>query len=362
MKKKNILKIFSSILGIFSIVGLFVCSIFIYDHSKKSTSVNATISTETFDENLLSNSFTSEYIYVAQNGNEVTMNISGNYSLVGHTRITYNDANDTTKVELFYYLSFSGEYSVLSYLGNDTYATYDDGDNNLLSTYVFFPVNSSFGEFKGLFDIKTLGIKNGHIIFYLYVNGDLYPLLISGVTSNSINNSNGIILDKTLSLYGDFTRENFGNVSESLGSVFSFNYDFDISQYSSGYADGYAQGYQEAMQKYENQLQNEKSESYQQGFEAGIADQYQQDQIQITNSYNNGYSDGYQEGFSADSTATSIFSGILQVGLVPINFFLAIFNFDILGINISAFIRALFTVLITIIVIKFVIGSGGKGD
>lgn len=85
-----------------------------------------------------------------------------------------------------------------------------------------------------------------------------------------------------------------------------------------------------------------------------------------TTGYNNGYSVGYQagyeQGYSTDSTVTSIFSGILQVALVPINFFLAIFNFEILGINLSGFIRALFTIAITVIIIRTIFGGKGASD
>ena len=98
---------------------------------------------------------------------------------------------------------------------------------------------------------------------------------------------------------------------------------------------------------------------YNDGYSAGNS-------IGEENGYNSGYSagyqDGYNQGYSTDSTVTSIFSGILQVGLVPINFFLACFNFEILGINLKGFIQALFTICITIIVIKTIFGGKGASD
>lgn len=79
--------------------------------------------------------------------------------------------------------------------------------------------------------------------------------------------------------------------------------------------------------------------------------------------YNQGYSDGravgYQEGRQEDATIASIFSGILEVGLVPINFFLAIFNFEIMGINITSFVTALLTVCLVIILFRTLFGGGG---
>lgn len=76
--------------------------------------------------------------------------------------------------------------------------------------------------------------------------------------------------------------------------------------------------------------------------------------------YAEGYSVGYSEGMSADETATTIFNGILNVALVPINFFLSVFNFEILGINLKEFVSALLTVSLIIIVIRTVLG--GKSD
>ena len=97
---------------------------------------------------------------------------------------------------------------------------------------------------------------------------------------------------------------------------------------------------------------------YQDGYADGVASQQQL----IVDARQEGYSSGYTDGHNVNQTAATIFSGILQVALVPINFFLAIFNFEILGINLSGFIRALFTVAITIIVIKSVIGGKGASE
>ena len=82
---------------------------------------------------------------------------------------------------------------------------------------------------------------------------------------------------------------------------------------------------------------------------------------QYNEGYANGYTEGFNEGFSADSTAVTIFNGILNIALVPINFFLAIFNFEILGINISSFVSAILSVCLVIIVIRFITGKK-QGD
>lgn len=68
--------------------------------------------------------------------------------------------------------------------------------------------------------------------------------------------------------------------------------------------------------------------------------------------YTTGYSDGYSAGVEVNGTAFTIFNGILNIGMIPVNFFLAMFNFNILGINISNFILSLISVLITIYIYR----------
>ena len=46
--------------------------------------------------------------------------------------------------------------------------------------------------------------------------------------------------------------------------------------------------------------------------------------------YTSGYTAGYNEGATQDETAVAIFSGIISVALIPINFFLACLNFEII--------------------------------
>lgn len=88
--------------------------------------------------------------------------------------------------------------------------------------------------------------------------------------------------------------------------------------------------------------------------------------------YENGYSvganDGYQRGYTEamdiyshmDTTASTIFNGIFEVGLLPVNVFLTIFNFEVFGINISGLVSALLTVSVVIIILRFLLG--GKSD
>lgn len=85
--------------------------------------------------------------------------------------------------------------------------------------------------------------------------------------------------------------------------------------------------------------------------------------------YNNGYNDGYNAAYSigynvgydaalgANGTAITIFNGILSIGMLPINIFLKILNFDILGINMANFISALLSICLTLIIIRTILGT-----
>ena len=91
--------------------------------------------------------------------------------------------------------------------------------------------------------------------------------------------------------------------------------------------------------------------SYAQGKEDGLSEGYQ-----------NGFRDGVTYAQNQDQTALTIFEGICTVALVPINFFLAIFNFEIFGINISGFVSALLTVSVVIIIVRIMTGKKASND
>lgn len=79
-----------------------------------------------------------------------------------------------------------------------------------------------------------------------------------------------------------------------------------------------------------------------------------------------GRQQGYQEGINfannQNSVAMTIFAGIIDVALLPINFFLAVFNFEVFGINIGAFVSATLTITIVVILFRTIFGSGSKKE
>lgn len=123
------------------------------------------------------------------------------------------------------------------------------------------------------------------------------------------------------------------NTYNSLSPTYSENY-------NNGYNDGYNQG---------------KSDGYTEGYNEG---NYNGDSA----GYQRGYAHGYLDGSNQDTVAASIFSGIINIALLPINFFLACLNFEVFGINIGGFVSALLTVAIVFIICRTIFSGGNGGS
>lgn len=93
------------------------------------------------------------------------------------------------------------------------------------------------------------------------------------------------------------------------------------------------------------------NDGYNYGYEEGDKDGYKRG---LEDGKKIGYGEGLQAGYEVDETAFTIFNGILTIGMIPINFFLSIFNFNILGIDMSAFVSALLSVCIVVIIFRFI--------
>ena len=105
------------------------------------------------------------------------------------------------------------------------------------------------------------------------------------------------------------------------------------------------------------------SDSYASGYADG-----QQNGIQIgaSSGYQEGYTDGYNNASADSGVPAIIFGGILNVALIPVNFFLQILNFEVFGINIGGFVTGLLTLAICVILFGVIFGhmpssnSGGN--
>ena len=51
-----------------------------------------------------------------------------------------------------------------------------------------------------------------------------------------------------------------------------------------------------------------------------------------------------------------------DIGLLPINVFLDIFNFEVFGINFKPLVAGLLTALVAIIIFRMFVGKGGGGS
>lgn len=100
--------------------------------------------------------------------------------------------------------------------------------------------------------------------------------------------------------------------------------------YNNGYTDGFQDGYIEG-----------KGDGIIEGRAEGKAEGLAE-----------GYANGYRDGESMDETAAAIYAGIIATGMIPIQFFLTIFNFEIFGINLTGLVTSLMSICIVLIVIK----------
>ena len=97
------------------------------------------------------------------------------------------------------------------------------------------------------------------------------------------------------------------------------------------------------------------STNYSDGYNTGYSEGY-------TTGKDEGLSEGYTEGYQTakdiylneDAHINSIFSGIVTIGLIPIEFLMSVFNFEILGINFSHVISAILSVMIVVILLRIV--------
>lgn len=248
--------------------------------------------------------------------------------------------------------------SSLSFTGSSNYATsitYLNSPNSYTSATSLILryeittddsiINDDLIIWVGDYDIMSFEFAESAGALYCYFNNAnlINDNLLVRVSANNGNityyanntdlSANMLIAPSSVGGGGLFF--NMGNNSR-VGKI---NIDFAISNYT----------WNDYVNEY---LESNKSDIYNNGFQAG-------------------HDEGYQEGFNAGveyyqdigNEPAIIFSGILDVALVPVNIFLAFLNFEVFGINISALVSSLLTITIVIIIVKMLIGNGGgKSD
>lgn len=362
MKKKSKLGLISSIFGVFALCGLSALAIF--SKSKRTQSVSASMNQSTLqnvtcriDSNLTISSFN---------------------TIMGNNYSSYTDTftNLTASALLGYqYRSISGTtiyYDVSTYFGESAsvnpYAPYDIRFKLAVDLFhgLEYGYNGNWTNIGNAYAISLITTSNSQYnygrpayfqTFYFGYNRGVCVLVDStfpntiAYTSSDINFISG----------DDITNSTLVNVFNGISNFVGYNTFSDevitAAQYEEIISSLEAQI--SVLNSENNDLILQSQTAYDDGYNAGVNSQTQWVEQNSTSIYNQGYTDGYNNGSSQDETVATIFSGILQVAFVPVNFFLSIFNFEILGVNLSAFIRAIFTVAITIIVIKMITGKGG---
>lgn len=233
------------------------------------------------------------------------------------------------------------------------------------------------GDFQGDLNTKDYTINFDTIysdfsIALTNFNGDDYLLSYNDLDLNYydylgdiITNNNGNWNDN---VYIDYADASGDRISIDIAYEYSNGYEYFMTRndfYFSGY-DFYEiyffDDYFEFNFVDDNTRNNILSlfnytDNYNIGYDVGYNNGYNEG---VNVGYSNGYNIGYNDALEVDSTAVTIFSGILSIAMVPINFFLSIFNFEILGINMASFVSALLTVCVIIIVIKMISGKGNE--
>lgn len=93
--------------------------------------------------------------------------------------------------------------------------------------------------------------------------------------------------------------------------------------------------------------------TYEQGYTYGYSNGYNEGYAQgESSSYGNGYSTGYQKGIR-EANQNSLYNMILAIVDTPIHIFKGIFDFNVLGINLTNFVLSLISILIVVWLLKF---------
>ena len=251
-----------------------------------------------------------------------------------------------------------------------------------------------FSYYDVYFSCSKLWVADGPSVSSCYVSYDDDNPYISGGrvnVANYINNQFSILGDDLLFNYEtlvNFTTVNivpapyrstiqtnknlaqvspFSNVRSSLDFTMNLLYDGYIGNFPCVYSPkdtidlaGLKQSYDDLgdrivsplypiLQNYRNSIQ-QSQDQYELGYSSGY-----------NYGYGIGYSSGWQEGFDADSTALTVFSGILNIAMVPVNFFLSMFNFELLGINLTNLVTAVISIGMIVILLRTFFGGGAGG-
>lgn len=278
------------------------------------------------------------------------MSIQGitGYSVRFDMNCTYNILkdldNESYYFQMNFYISNGTKQTLNSPIVVTNFRGYNGATNNDFFSVVFqSPISPLYFEngytnfsvrLIGVYDYISLGNNTSQYTFYFTLSCTGYANTFNASTNVVFNDSVNVQSYSASSLTDLLLNINWNGVVSQENSDY-------INGYNAGYQEGYSQGYREGgtdVNVYDN--------AYHEGYTSG--ESY---------GYSVGYTDGFTDGQSVDSTVQTIFSGFVTVGLLPIDVLLTIFNFEILGINVSYLVSALFTICLTILLVKMFKGG-----
>ena len=295
------------------------------------------------------------------------------YNSPVNTTDTFTIAYNDTSYKLVLHTSLLFTSSTIKF--DVDIGTYDINGNVTFSNIKLNSLSYTFGEFALDENTGTRYRKFGGCSIVMPVNlyttelgldtGSSSPYVYTSSyskTYNSSDNSVGFLFSNshytnffTLSFsFEELISSDFLNPDIAYVDAFNRGYSEGLSAGNeNGYSTGYHIGYDEGFTAGQDDFRNSDEYSYnlQQSFDSGE-----------TYGYVNGYNEGLNDVGNVAHMNT-IFTGIIDIALMPVNFFLKILNFEVFGINIGGFVTGLFTITIVIILFRmFFGGSGGKSE
>lgn len=264
----------------------------------------------------------SNVMYNALYGQKCLLVDSNNYNRIFAQDIMY----PTADVKTFSDISLPNIFNYLNNYNNEDTSTYP-------TPYFAFIVNFNFQ------------ITNPLMFEYNNTVLDVIFKFKNTIAENELNEQR----DNTYPYFSVQNKEKFaynqliydGIYMPDYGS-FNFNLSIDGVAYANGYQDGI-----NSQQGYINIINNDKI-----SLKKEIDRLEEQIKNGNTQQYNEGYNKGYAQGANSNN---SLYNMVIAIADTPINIFKQIFNFNILGIDISGFIFGIVSLLIIIWLIKKII-------
>lgn len=282
---------------------------------------------------------------------------NGNYSSVGIVSSYFRFALGDNGERVSFLSSLTGYSSDLDGFFADSGTFNNSG--RVLDYYV--PKNNTFIVYNVL--LKHVGVDGSGLSFYdfptYYSDGFVYcssdfncnvqsiyisSSLLSPLDDFSIswifdynyvkfidNNGNYFIFGCSFTNSDNFSQDDVVKLSYQPRLYFLDNNFTDNQYYEQGYSDGQSSGF---------------DDGYLKGEEKGYSD-----------GFKNGKDEGYWEGKQSviEGEQYSFTSLITSAIDVPVKTFTSLFNFEILGVNLSGFLLGLFTLSVAIFIIKLII-------